>query len=82
QFKILSENFKPEQIYHMIDVLNSTQQQLRMTNHPEIYLEVATVRLSETTTPQVTAAPTQAENPQFEKLTAKVKQLSDQLKRV
>ena len=66
QFKILSENFKPEQIYHMIDVLNSTQQQLRMTNHPEIYLEVATVRLSETTTPQVTAAPTQAENPQFE----------------
>ena len=82
QFKILSENFKPEQIYHMIDVLNSTQQQLRMTNHPEIYLEVATVRLSETTTPQVTAAPAQAENPQFEKLTAKVKQLSDQLKRV
>ena len=82
QFKILSENFKPEQIYHMIDVLNSTQQQLRMTNHPEIYLEVATVRLSETTTPQVPAAPTQAENPQFEKLTAKVKQLSDQLKRV
>lgn len=82
QFKTLSENFKPEQIYHMIDVLNSTQQQLRMTNHPEIYLEVATVRLSETTTPQVTAAPTQAEHPQFEKLTAKVKQLSDQLKRV
>ncbi|MEE1525537.1 MAG: DNA polymerase III subunit gamma/tau, partial [Lacticaseibacillus paracasei] len=82
QFKILSENFKPEQIYHMIDVLNSTQQQLRMTNHPEIYLEVATVRLSETTTQQVTAAPAQAENPQFEKLTAKVKQLSDQLKRV
>ncbi len=66
----------------MIDVLNNTQQQLRMTNHPEIYLEVATVRLSETTTPQVTAAPAQAENPQFEKLTAKVKQLSDQLKRV
>ena len=82
QFKILSENFKPAQIYHMIDVLNTTQQQLRMTNHPEIYLEVATVRLSETAKPVVEAAPEPAVTPQLEQLSAKVKQLSDQLKRV
>ena len=82
QFKILSENFKPTQIYHMIDVLNTTQQQLRMTNHPEIYLEVATVRLSETAKPVVEAAPEPAVTPQLEQLSAKVKQLSDQLKRV
>nr|WP_191995829.1 DNA polymerase III subunit gamma/tau [Lacticaseibacillus casei] len=83
QFKILSENFKPAQIYHMIDVLNNTQQQLRMTNHPEIYLEVATVRLSETAAPA--AAPVAAEpadSPKLDQLSAKVKQLSDQLKRV
>lgn len=82
QFKILSENFKPAQIYHMIDVLNTTQQQLRMTNHPEIYLEVATVRLSETAKPVVEAASEPAVTPQLEQLSAKVKQLSDQLKRV
>ena len=82
QFKILSENFKPAQIYHMIDVLNTTQQQLRMTNHPEIYLEVATVRLSEAAKPVVEAAPEPAVTPQLEQLSAKVKQLSDQLKRV
>ncbi|WLV77335.1 DNA polymerase III subunit gamma/tau [Lacticaseibacillus parahuelsenbergensis] len=83
QFKILSENFKPAQIYHMIDVLNNTQQQLRMTNHPEIYLEVATVRLSETAAPA--AAPVAAEpadSPKLDQLSAKIKQLSDQLKRV
>ncbi|QVI37128.1 DNA polymerase III subunit gamma/tau [Lacticaseibacillus casei] len=83
QFKILSENFKPAQIYHMIDVLNNTQQQLRMTNHPEIYLEVATVRLSETAAPA--AAPVAAEpadTQKLDQLSAKVKQLSDQLKRV
>lgn len=82
QFKILSENFKPAQIYHMIDVLNTTQQQLRMTNHPEIYLEVATVRLSETAKPVIEAAAEPAVTPQLEQLSAKVKQLSDQLKRV
>lgn len=83
QFKILSENFKPAQIYHMIDVLNNTQQQLRMTNHPEIYLEVATVRLSETAAPVAApAAAEPADSPKLDQLSAKVKQLSDQLKRV
>lgn len=46
--QILSENLQPAQIYHMIDVLNTTQTTLRMTQLPEIYLEVATVRSSET----------------------------------
>ncbi|KRK12094.1 DNA polymerase III subunits gamma and tau [Lacticaseibacillus zeae DSM 20178 = KCTC 3804] len=83
QFKILSENFKPAQIYHMIDVLNNTQQQLRMTNHPEIYLEVATVRLSETAAPAAApVAAEQADTQKLDQLSAKVKQLSDQLKRV
>ena len=83
QFKILSENFKPAQIYHMIDVLNNTQQQLRMTNHPEIYLEVATVRLSETVTPAAAPAVAEpADSPKLDRLSAKVKQLSEQFKRV
>ena len=33
--------------YNMIDTLNNTQQQLRFTNRPAIYLEVLTVKLSQ-----------------------------------
>jgi DNA polymerase-3 subunit gamma/tau len=35
--------------YNMIDTLNETQQQLRFTNRPAIYLEVLTVKLSQPT---------------------------------
>lgn len=35
--------------YTMIDILNETQQQLRFTNRPAIYLEVLTVKLSQPT---------------------------------
>lgn len=65
----------------MIDVLNTTQQQLRMTKDPEIYLEVATGWLSETAKPVVEAAPEPAVTPQLEQLSAKEKQLSEELKR-
>jgi len=43
--------------YNMIDQLNETQQQLRFTNRPAIYLEVLTVKLSQpiTTVVQHTA---------------------------
>ncbi|MFD1429021.1 DNA polymerase III subunit gamma/tau [Lacticaseibacillus mingshuiensis] len=46
-FKDLAGQLSAEQLYHMIDVLNETQQQLRLTNHPALYLQVATVRLGE-----------------------------------
>lgn len=34
-------------IYHAIDSMSNTQQQLRATNQPDLYLQVLTVRLSE-----------------------------------
>lgn len=46
-FKALASTFKASRVYQMISVLNETQQQLRLTSHPAIYLEVATVRLGE-----------------------------------
>lgn len=51
-FKPLAQAFEAQQLARMIAVLNETQGQLRLTNHPTIYLEVATVRLG-------TAAPAQ-----------------------
>ncbi|MEL1196035.1 DNA polymerase III subunit gamma/tau, partial [Staphylococcus epidermidis] len=46
-FKALSAAMPADRLYGVIDILNETQQQLRFTNYPEIYLEVATVRLTQ-----------------------------------
>ncbi|MFD1393467.1 DNA polymerase III subunit gamma/tau [Lacticaseibacillus jixianensis] len=64
-FKGLTEQFQPAQLYHMIAVLNTTQGQLRLTNSPALYLEVATVQLGQPLAEQ--AAPAES---------AEVKQLA------
>ncbi|KRN32301.1 DNA polymerase III subunit gamma/tau [Weissella halotolerans] len=46
-FDQLAKNSQPATWYEMIDVLNETQQQLRFTNRPSVYLEVLTVKLSQ-----------------------------------
>ncbi|SEL01215.1 DNA polymerase III, tau subunit [Carnobacterium iners] len=45
-FKKLSETISADSLYQMIVILNGTQTELRFTNHPDVYLEVATVRLT------------------------------------
>lgn len=70
-FKDLSTRFDTAQLYQMISILNETQQQLRFTNHPDIYLEVLTVRLSQVD--QVINETT------VQKLQAQVAALSDKL---
>jgi len=47
-FKRLSEEMQPEQIYDYIDTLNSTQQEMKFSNHARIYLEVCLVKLCQT----------------------------------
>ncbi|MCH4171896.1 MAG: DNA polymerase III subunit gamma/tau [Lactobacillus sp.] len=49
-FQKLSQAFEPNQLYQMIDILNDVQQQLRYTNHPDIYLEVLLIKLANVTT--------------------------------
>ncbi|MFD1316977.1 DNA polymerase III subunit gamma/tau [Loigolactobacillus zhaoyuanensis] len=75
QFKQLSQAFAAADLYRAIDVLNDSQQQLRFTNHPDIYLEVATVKLCQTqaaaTTATVAAVP---------ETTAEISQLQQELK--
>lgn len=44
-FRTLAEKVKPEELYKLIDVLNKAQQDMRWTNHPRIFLEVAIVKL-------------------------------------
>ena len=46
-FKTLSQTITAQQLYEVIGILNDTQQEMRFTNHAEVYLEVATVKLTQ-----------------------------------
>lgn len=46
-FKALASSLEREQAYRIIDVFNTTSQEIRMSNHGEVYLEVATVKLTQ-----------------------------------
>lgn len=46
-FKTLSQTITAQQLYEVIRILNDTQQEMRFTNHAEVYLEVATVKLTQ-----------------------------------
>lgn len=50
-FKQLAKTTASERLYSMIKILSETQNEIRFTNHANIYLEVATVKLA---TPQTT----------------------------
>lgn len=45
EFEELSRTIHHDDIYEIIDVLNKAQQEMRWTNHPRIFLEVAIVKL-------------------------------------
>lgn len=53
-FKQLAETTVSERLYAMIKILSETQNEIRFTNHANVYLEVATVKLA---TPQTPAGP-------------------------
>src|SRR5699024_546696 len=46
-FENLAANIPEDFLYQIISVFNNTQQELRMSNHAEVYLEVATIKLSQ-----------------------------------
>ncbi|WP_155287117.1 DNA polymerase III subunit gamma/tau [Lacticaseibacillus zhaodongensis] len=62
QFADLAKALPSRWLYHAIDAMSSTQQQLRATNQPDLYLQVLTVRLSEPL-PEVSGATAAAAAP-------------------
>ncbi|KRN27414.1 dnaX protein [Lactobacillus selangorensis] len=81
-FKQLSQQFTAEQLYQMIEILNETQQQLRFTNHPDVYLEVVTVRLTQLQPKAAVPAANAAPAPQVQQLEQQIQQLQQQLQQM
>lgn len=64
-FETLASEMAEDFLYAVIRIFNETQQELRMSNHAEVYLEVATIKLSqreaaESTQPKAEAPAQQA----------------------
>ncbi|NHC43143.1 DNA polymerase III subunit gamma/tau [Bacillus sp. MM2020_1] len=74
-FRVMAETISMDQIYQLIDLLNKTQQEMRWTNHPRIFLEVAIVKLCQMEAKQTV----QAQPAQMEELIARIGQLESEL---
>ncbi len=72
-FQELANQVDPAQIYDLIEVLNKAQQEMRWTNHPRIFLEVAIVKLCQLD------AQVQTSNVQVEPLLKRIEQLEEKL---
>ncbi|NRD77440.1 DNA polymerase III subunit gamma/tau [Bacillus sp. BRMEA1] len=76
EFRRLTEEMSTAEIYQLIDLLNKTQQDMRWTNHPRIFLEVAIVKLCQLDVKQTMQA--QPEN--MEQLLSRIDQLENELR--
>lgn len=75
EFQTLAEQFERNDIYKIIELLSQTQQEMRWTNHPRIFLEVAIVKLCHSS--QVKESPPSDE---IKQLMNKISQLETELK--
>jgi DNA polymerase III subunit gamma/tau len=75
EFRQIAEAVPYDQIYQLIDLLNKTQQEMRWTNHPRIFLEVAIVKLCQTEAKQIEQLPAG----QISQLLKKIEQLEHDL---
>ncbi len=74
-FRNIAETISTDQIYQLIDLLNKTQQEMRWTNHPRIFLEVAIVKLCQMEVRQTA----QAQPAQIDQLLTRIGQLEMEL---
>ena len=81
-FQTLSQLASAQLMYQMIDILNQVQDEMRFTTHPDVYLEVLTIRLSQIDDSQqekVTNAADERELTQLKQQVEKLQQLVKQL---
>lgn len=81
-FQTLSQAASAQLMYQMIDILNQVQDEMRFTTHPDVYLEVLTIRLSQIDDSQqekVTNAADERKLTQLKQQVEKLQQLVKQL---
>lgn len=80
-FQTLAQQIAADTLYEVIRVFNQTQQELRLSNHAEVYLEVATVRLTQqvASTPVQVQEERQGNETQIESQSQEVAELKQQL---
>lgn len=84
-FQTLSQAASAQLMYQMIDILNQVQDEMRFTTHPDVYLEVLTIRLSQIDDSQqekVTNAADERELTQLKQQVEKLQQLVKQLQQL
>jgi DNA polymerase-3 subunit gamma/tau len=74
-FKSLAQAVSAEQIYQWITILNETQNEVRFTNNPTIYLEVAVVKLANQCGSQSTSEAATVSNQEIVQLRQEVQKL-------
>ena len=82
-FQTLSQAASAQLMYQMIDILNQVQDEMRFTTHPDVYLEVLTIRLSQIEDSQqekVINAADERELTQLKQQVEKLQQLVKQLR--
>lgn len=83
-FQRLASGVQVEQLYQFITILNETQQEIRFTTSPGIYLEVATVKLATPTVQSAlpTATGAAPDSQQIKVLQQEVNELRQQIKQL
>ncbi|ALC88487.1 DNA polymerase III subunit gamma/tau [Bacillus sp. FJAT-18017] len=79
-FKELSEKFSASQIYDLIGLLNKTQQDMRWTSNPRIFLEVATVKLCQLDSSQGSTSSNQSAGQDISALLNKINKLEEEVR--
>jgi DNA polymerase III subunit gamma/tau len=74
-FQSLATTISPDEIYQLIHLLSKTQQEMRWTNHPKIFLEVAVVKLCQLER----SSATEAQPEEWNELNQKIVQLENEI---
>ncbi|WP_075980280.1 DNA polymerase III subunit gamma/tau [Bacillus massilinigeriensis] len=77
EFRTQAEMMDSDEIYELINVLNKAQQEMRWTNHPRIFLEVAIMKLCQLEGKQSQGT---ASSVELDKLYSRISSLEDELK--
>ncbi|MCA4158314.1 DNA polymerase III subunit gamma/tau [Priestia megaterium] len=77
EFKELSSKMDSAFIYKVIAELNQTQQEMKWSNHPRVLLEVALVKLAQTSTKQEDTLPYQDILQKMNQMEAELQQLKE-----